>query len=145
MVMFSHATSHAKSSKKNTFTRRSLSIETGVIPPKSDIIGKDKNGNINYPYSIKQPVFAQRRMHRSKSQNDMHTYTQEHENIVKYLSATWQSVKRDLDNKKNDSSAEGGTVYYIEKELNPVLKDFMPFDLERFLADRLYQKYLPSS
>lgn len=37
--------------------------------------------------STKQPVFAQRRMNRSKSQNDV-AYTQEHENLVKYISTS---------------------------------------------------------
>lgn len=156
MVMYSaHATTHANRSKKNTFSRRTLPTTEGVhiiIPTsKSEIIGKDKNGNNKYPTtstlpSPKQPVFAQRRMKRMSSQHEpMEEFTQEHSGLVEYLNKTWSNVKKEFEKKSQKPTEECGPVYYREKETNPKLQNFNTFDLDQWMEERLLAQLMKSS
>ncbi|XP_043274222.1 MAPK regulated corepressor interacting protein 2-like isoform X2 [Venturia canescens] len=70
----------------------------------------------------------------------------QHFDIIKYICESWNNVSRELDMCHNqghgDSSnyRNGASVtYYQEREPNPQLKDFEPFNLEAWWGQRVVQ------
>ncbi|XP_034944103.1 MAPK regulated corepressor interacting protein 2-like [Chelonus insularis] len=72
--------------------------------------------------------------------------TIQHFDIINYIYTSWNSVSRELDMCHNQSHGDfqnyqnGASVtYYQEREPNPQLKDFQPFDLEAWWGQRVVQ------
>ncbi|XP_015437858.1 PREDICTED: protein FAM195A-like isoform X2 [Dufourea novaeangliae] len=70
----------------------------------------------------------------------------QHFDLIKYIYDSWNTVSRELDlchNQPHSNSSNyrnGATVtYYQEREPNPQLKDFEPFNLEAWWGQRVVQ------
>ncbi|KAK0173308.1 hypothetical protein PV328_006525 [Microctonus aethiopoides] len=70
----------------------------------------------------------------------------QHFDLIKYIYESWNSVSRELDMCHNQPHGDsqnyrnGASVtYYQEREPNPQLKDFEPFNLEKWWGQRVVQ------
>ncbi|XP_071555095.1 MAPK regulated corepressor interacting protein 2 isoform X1 [Temnothorax nylanderi] len=70
----------------------------------------------------------------------------QHFDLIKYIYDSWNSVSKELDmchNQPHSNSSNyrhGASVtYYQEREPNPQLKDFEPFNLEAWWGQRVVQ------
>ncbi|XP_070168095.1 MAPK regulated corepressor interacting protein 2 isoform X1 [Polyergus mexicanus] len=70
----------------------------------------------------------------------------QHNDLITYICDSWNSVSRELDmchNQPHSNSSNyrnGASVtYYQEREPNPHLKDFEPFNLEAWWGQRVVQ------
>ncbi|XP_039599212.1 MAPK regulated corepressor interacting protein 2 [Polypterus senegalus] len=63
-------------------------------------------------------------------------YTAAHEENVRFIYEAWQEVEQQLKEPPRPEN-EHGPVQYSEKCPNPVLKNFVPIDLEEFWAQRV--------
>ena len=70
----------------------------------------------------------------------------QHFDLIKYIYDSWNTVSRELDmchNQPHSNSSNyrnGASVtYYQEREPNPQLKDFEPFNLEAWWGQRVVQ------
>ncbi|XP_063984914.1 MAPK regulated corepressor interacting protein 2-like [Diachasmimorpha longicaudata] len=70
----------------------------------------------------------------------------QHFDLIKYICDSWDSVSRELNMSHNQSHGDsrnyrnGASVtYYQEREPNPLLKDFEPFNLEAWWGRRVVQ------
>ncbi|XP_028045512.2 MAPK regulated corepressor interacting protein 2 isoform X2 [Monomorium pharaonis] len=70
----------------------------------------------------------------------------QHFDLIKYIYDSWNSVSRELDMchnqpHSNSSNCRNGAsvTYYQEREPNPQLKDFEPFNLEAWWGQRVVQ------
>ncbi|KAG5334070.1 MCRI2 protein, partial [Acromyrmex heyeri] len=73
----------------------------------------------------------------------------QHSDLIKYIYDSWNSVSRELDmchNQPHSNSSNyrnGASVtYYQEREPNPQLKDFEPFNLEAWWGQRVVQSVI---
>ncbi|EEB12580.1 conserved hypothetical protein [Pediculus humanus corporis] len=63
----------------------------------------------------------------------------QHDDIIKFIFESWNKVNREF-------SEQNPTVtYYEEREPNPILKDFEPFDLEAWWGKRVVQNIQAAS
>ncbi|XP_048848153.1 MAPK regulated corepressor interacting protein 2-like [Brienomyrus brachyistius] len=80
-----------------------------------------------------QPLNGKRH-HRAAAQQH-EGFTAAHEENVKFVNEAWQEVKQQL--KESNQSEQGqGPVQYLEKTPNTSMKNFVPFDLEEWWAQR---------
>ncbi|XP_012218908.1 MAPK regulated corepressor interacting protein 2 isoform X2 [Linepithema humile] len=71
----------------------------------------------------------------------------QHFDLIKYIYDSWNSVSRELDMSHNQPLNNAPTpyrygasiTYYQEREPNPQLKDFEPFNLEQWWGQRVVQ------
>ncbi|XP_053592954.1 MAPK regulated corepressor interacting protein 2 [Microplitis demolitor] len=70
----------------------------------------------------------------------------QHFGLIEYIYESWSSVSKELDMCHNQSHGDtqnyrnGASVtYYQEREPNPELKDFQPFNLEAWWGQRVVQ------
>ncbi|XP_017887801.1 MAPK regulated corepressor interacting protein 2-like isoform X4 [Ceratina calcarata] len=70
----------------------------------------------------------------------------QHFDLIKYIYDSWNTVSRELDmchnqlHSNSSNSRNGASVtYYQEREPNPQLKDFEPFNLEAWWGQRVVQ------
>ncbi|XP_045211505.1 MAPK regulated corepressor interacting protein 2-like [Mercenaria mercenaria] len=94
--------------------------------------------------SSPKPVFNGNRTRypmRQNSNPQQPQYSAQHEEMVRYLSDTWNRVNHELERNQR----EGGPIVYREKNPNPRLNDFKPFDLEQFWGDRYMQQVTGST
>ncbi|XP_074096306.1 MAPK regulated corepressor interacting protein 2 isoform X1 [Cotesia typhae] len=70
----------------------------------------------------------------------------QHFGLIEYIYESWNSVSKELDSCHNQSHGDaqsyrnGASVsYYQEREPNPQLKDFQPFNLEAWWGQRVVQ------
>ncbi|XP_012137836.1 MAPK regulated corepressor interacting protein 2 [Megachile rotundata] len=75
----------------------------------------------------------------------------QHFDLIKYIYDSWNSVSKEFDmcNQPHSNSSNyrnGASVtYYQEREPNPQLKDFEPFNLEAWWGQRVVQSITRSS
>ncbi|XP_032665859.1 MAPK regulated corepressor interacting protein 2-like [Odontomachus brunneus] len=76
----------------------------------------------------------------------------QHFDLIKYIWDSWNSVSRELDMchnqpHSNTSNYRNGAsvTYYQEREPNPQLKDFEPFNLEAWWGQRVVQSITRNS
>ncbi|KAF7994216.1 hypothetical protein HCN44_005959 [Aphidius gifuensis] len=84
------------------------------------------------------------RLH-SGPQHDSESSPQ-HFDLIKYIYDSWNSVSKELDTCHNHSLADSqnyrnnvSVSYYQEREPNPEIKDFEPFNLEAWWGQRVVQ------
>lgn len=67
--------------------------------------------------------------------------TSQHLDLIKYICDSWNSVSRELDTCNTSSCRNGAATvtYYQEREPNPQLKDFQPFNMEIWWGKRVMQ------
>ncbi|KAJ8319219.1 hypothetical protein KUTeg_004310 [Tegillarca granosa] len=63
----------------------------------------------------------------------------QHDEIVRFLTESWNKVRREMD-LPPQRQTEGGPIIYRDKNPNPVLLDFKPFDLEEYWGQRTLKK-----
>ncbi|XP_028669779.1 MAPK regulated corepressor interacting protein 2 [Erpetoichthys calabaricus] len=63
-------------------------------------------------------------------------YSAAHEENVRFIYEAWQEVEQQLKEPPRPENGDG-PVQYSEKCPNPVLKNFVPIDLEEFWAQRV--------
>ncbi|XP_060553667.1 mapk-regulated corepressor-interacting protein 1-like isoform X2 [Ruditapes philippinarum] len=108
--------------------KQQLSHDTvGMSSPKPVFNG---NRNRSYPNPMRQ-----------NSNPQQPQYTAQHEEFVRILSDSWNRVNHELERNQR----EGGPIVYREKNPNPMLNGFKPFDLEQFWGDRYMQQVTGST
>ncbi|XP_030068152.1 MAPK regulated corepressor interacting protein 2 isoform X2 [Microcaecilia unicolor] len=63
------------------------------------------------------------------------SYTLAHEENVRFVHEAWQEVEQQLADGHQGKNGHG-PVQYVEKTANPILKNFVPIDLEEWWAQR---------
>nr|XP_033770930.1 MAPK regulated corepressor interacting protein 2 isoform X2 [Geotrypetes seraphini] len=63
------------------------------------------------------------------------SYTPAHEENVRFVHEAWQEVEQQLADGHQRKNGHG-PVQYVEKTPNPILKNFVPIDLEEWWAQR---------
>ncbi|RZF36002.1 hypothetical protein LSTR_LSTR005818 [Laodelphax striatellus] len=97
--------------------------------------------------SVQKPIFhmnGQKKSSISRSQQE--AISPQHEEIIKFIYESWNSVckecEKECDDEESKSSTNGNShpsiVYYEESEPNTHLQDFTPFDLESWWGKRLF-------
>ncbi|KAK6634287.1 hypothetical protein RUM43_001920 [Polyplax serrata] len=70
----------------------------------------------------------------------------QHDDIIKFVFDSWSKVNREFSEQNFSEAGHNPSVtYYEEREPNPLLKDFEPFDLEAWWAKRLVQNIQAAS
>lgn len=70
----------------------------------------------------------------------------QHDDIIKFIFDSWTKVNREFSEQNFAETGRSPTVtYYQEREPNPLLKDFEPFDLEAYWGRRFYETRTPST
>ncbi|XP_043945280.1 MAPK regulated corepressor interacting protein 2 isoform X2 [Protopterus annectens] len=84
-------------------------------------------------------VFNQLNGKRNQTQasviNQEDGYTLAHEENVRFVYEAWQQVEEQLDTAQHVENGHG-LVQYVDKTPEPSLKNFVPFDLEEWWAQR---------
>nr|CAB3263703.1 protein FAM195A-like [Phallusia mammillata] len=62
--------------------------------------------------------------------------TQQHEENISALFDEWNSVKQELNHPEKESETRRCITQYIERNPNPKLQNFRPFDLEEFWGQK---------
>ncbi|KAK9502203.1 hypothetical protein O3M35_011017 [Rhynocoris fuscipes] len=62
---------------------------------------------------------------------------QQQEELIKFICDSWNKVCQEY--QKGTAQGTPTVAYHTETEPNPMLKDFVPFDLEAFWGKRLVQ------
>ncbi|XP_044734865.1 MAPK regulated corepressor interacting protein 2-like [Chrysoperla carnea] len=64
----------------------------------------------------------------------------QHDDLIKYIFESWDKVSKEFHHGARSGSNSHVTVaYYQEREPNPMLKDFQPFDLEAWWGKKIVQ------
>ncbi|KAK3590951.1 hypothetical protein CHS0354_034523 [Potamilus streckersoni] len=101
---------------------------------------RDNEKQSSVGMSSPKPVFNGRKfIPNRQSSVPQEPVSPQHEEIVRYLSEAWNKVTYELDASARHQQ-EAGPVVYREKQPNPILKDFKPFDLEDFWGKRILHK-----
>ncbi|CAH0546416.1 unnamed protein product [Brassicogethes aeneus] len=95
------------------------------------------NGNVS------KPIFH-KKYSTNNSQHEV--ITPHHEEIIKYINESWNSVYSELETSHAERSGNNNNhiVTYFQEEPSSSLQDFKPFDLESWWGKRLYA-YITSS
>ncbi|XP_018577283.1 MAPK regulated corepressor interacting protein 2 [Anoplophora glabripennis] len=127
-----------------TTTRRGISqtIDNYRDHNKNKLIENDDYDSANVP----KPVFHKKSSPNSQRQENI---SPQHEEIIKFIHESWNSVCLELDQENGDSDGSTSpqsehSVCYYEDEPCVSLQDFKPFDLESWWGKRLYA-YITSS
>ncbi|XP_014248372.1 MAPK regulated corepressor interacting protein 2-like [Cimex lectularius] len=73
----------------------------------------------------------------SAPRNRDHGLQQNQEELIKFIWDSWNKVCQEY--QKGNTQGSPTVAYHIESEPNPMLKDFVPFDLEAYWGKRLVQ------
>lgn len=118
-------------------TRRGLSQNIDTLRDHSRNKGSDGEDNetLNGPKPVFQTVSK-----KSNQQRNQEYITPQHEEIIKYINESWNSVYSEIKNNGNSpyNNRERQTILYYKDDPCPLLQSFRPFDLEAWWGKRLY-------
>merc|ERR1711890_6365 len=123
------------SKKLESLETSSRVCEIGLVSPDSLDMGSSPLGG-DTPLCVFQPIKGKTRNLSDRTEE----VTPQHIEIVTFVNEGWKQVKREMEaNKKQGGEATSKRVkYYQEKEPNPLLLNFQPFDLEAWWGKKLY-------
>ncbi|PVD38366.1 hypothetical protein C0Q70_00980 [Pomacea canaliculata] len=122
-------------------TRRGLQRQFESFESREFSLGKNDPGAA---MSAPRPVFNGKRPTSRQNSSQQEQFSQQHEECVRYLSENWNKVMREYEQFK-EGGKEGGPEWYKEKNPNPHLADFKPFDLEEYWGHRTMRRLTESS
>ncbi|XP_015928986.1 MAPK regulated corepressor interacting protein 2 [Parasteatoda tepidariorum] len=100
--------------------------------------------------SLPKPVFNHqangRRTQTSKNHQASENYPPHYEELIKYVSDSWDSVQEEYEcSKQSTDNRVPRVVYYQDNSTNSHLANFEPFDLESFWGERFLQNIQQST
>lgn len=88
------------------------------------------------PLCVFQPIKGKTRNLSERTEE----VTPQHKEIVTFVNEGWKQVEREMEASQNqgNETSKISVKYYKEKEPNPLLLNFQPFDLEAWWGKKLY-------